>query len=313
MKELLFSINTVFPTLLIMAVGLGARRLGWLDMSGARQINVCVYRFFIPLVLCLHIMDTDQSAVVDGRTLLFGLFGLLAVFGLLFLLVPKVCRREGSHGTLIQGMGHGNYAIFGIPLVLSMYPHADISVAAMMAVVAVAGQNVMSVIALLRFSGKKIRLGGILRSIALNPLILGTALGFLLWRLGVTLPALVDRPLRQLGNAATPLALFSLGASLDFGRIRANRRLLAMSVLGRLVLIPLVCLGAAVALGIRDVALATLIALFASPTAVSSHTMVQQLGGDADLAAAQVVFTTAFSLVTVFLWVLALSSLGFLG
>ena len=51
MKELLFSIRTVFPTLLIMGAGLGARKLGWLDGGGVRQINLCVYRLFLPLLL----------------------------------------------------------------------------------------------------------------------------------------------------------------------------------------------------------------------------------------------------------------------
>jgi predicted permease len=41
--------------------------------------------------------------------------------------------------------------------------------------------------------------------------------------------------------------------------------------------------------------------------------MAQQLGGDADYAAAQVVLTTAFSGVTVFLWIFAFKALGMVG
>jgi len=58
--------------------------------------------------------------------------------------------------------------------------------------------------------------------------------------------------------------------------------------------------------------LAVLIAVFASPTAVSSYPMAQQIGGDTDYAAAQVVFTTALSSLTVFLWVFAAKAAGFL-
>lgn len=296
-----------------MAAGLGARKLGWLDSGGARQMNLCVYRLFLPLQLALHIMDANRDAAVQVGVLLFGLVGLLVLFGLLFALVPRLPLRQESRGALIQGLGHGNYAIFGIPLVLAMYPQADTGVAAMMVVVAVGVHNVMSTVALLRFGGKRVRLGAILKGVALNPLILGTALGLLLWRLGVPLPPLAEAPLRQLAGIATPLALFALGASLDFGRVQADRRLLTMAALARLVLVPLLCLGAAIALGFRDVALATLIALFAAPTAVSSYTMVQELGGDEELAAGMVASTTAFSLVTVFGWVLLLSGLGFLG
>ena len=78
-------------------------------------------------------------------------------------------------------------------------------------------------------------------------------------------------------------------------------------------LLPALFLSLAVLLGIRDVGLASLVAVFASPTAVSSYPMAQQIGGDADLAAAQVVFTTALSGITVFLWVFLLRTLGLLG
>ena len=108
------------------------------------------------------------------------------------------------------------------------------------------------------------------------------------------------------------LALFLLGAEMDFGKARANSRLLAVSILGRLVVVPLVMLPIAIALGIRGVSLATLLALYASPVAVSSYPMAQQMGGDVSLAGAHVVFTTLLSGLTVFLWVFALKSLGYL-
>lgn len=312
MNDFLFSMNTVFPLLLMMAAGFAARRLQWLDDSATRQINNCVYRLFLPLLLCFSIMDTDRYSAIDGRALLFGLAGTLLTFLTLFFLAPRLVKKPAARGVVIQGISRSNYAIFGIPLVMMMYPEADTSVAAMMVVVAVPVFNILSTVALMMYSKERTNAKEIVRGILLNPLILGTALGFLLWRLGVQLPMLLDNPLRKLGSIATPLALFLLGASLDFGKARANARLLTISVLGRLVVVPLVFLPLAVMLGFRDVSLATLIALFASPVAVSSYPMAQQMGGDNDLAVGQVVFTTAFSIVTVFLWVLALKSLGYL-
>jgi hypothetical protein len=118
---------------------------------------------------------------------------------------------------------------------------------------------------------------------------------------------------RHLSPEDAPLALFSLGATLDFSKAKANRRLLIWSVLGKLVFVPLVYLSLAVLMGIRDVSLATLIAVFASPVSVSSFPMAQQMGGNDDLAGGQVVFTTAFCILTVFLWVYVLKALGFIG
>ena len=50
--------------------------------------------------------------------------------------------------------------------------------------------------------------------------------------------------------------------------------------------------------------------VFAAPTSVSSFSMAQQMGADADLAASMVVFTGMFSCLTIFLWTFALLRLG---
>jgi predicted permease len=214
---------------------------------------------------------------------------------------------------IIQCVARSNYAIFGIPLVNMMYPDADVSIAAMMVAIVVPVFNVMSTIALmLNGSDQKPEPRKILKGVVTNPLIIATVAGFLLWRLNVQLPVVLDKPLRNLANISSPLALFVLGASLDFGKARANARLLTWSVLGRLVFVPGVFLTGAALIGIRDVALASLIAVYASPCSVSSYPMAQQMGGNDDLAGAQVVFTTTFSVITVFFWVLILKSLGML-
>ena len=50
--------------------------------------------------------------------------------------------------------------------------------------------------------------------------------------------------------------------------------------------------------------------MLASPTAVSSFQMAKEMGGDGDLASQIVVFTSAFSIVTVFFWIFALKQLA---
>ena len=310
MDDLLFSLNTVFPLLVMMAVGFTARRVGVIGESAARQINACVFKIFLPLLLCFNIVDTELGASTDVRTLLYAFVTTLLCFGVLFFATPRLCRDRASCGVLIQGIARRHYALFGIPLVMMMYPEGDTSIAVLMVAVVVPVFNVLSTVALMVFGGEKGSPWRIVKGVLLNPLILGTLAGFLLWYFRVPIPSLIETPLRSLGSIATPLALFILGASLDFSKARANSKLLVISVTGRLVVVPLIFLSLAVALGIRDVSLAALIAVYASPTSVSSFPMAQQMGGNGDLAGGQVVFTTVFSILTVFLWVFVLKSLG---
>ena len=79
----------------------------------------------------------------------------------------------------------------------------------------------------------------------------------------------------------------------------------------KLFLTPAVILSAAVLLGIRNGDFVGLIGIFASPTAVNSFTMVQQMRcGDAELAGDIVVMTSAVSILSFFLWILVFKNIG---
>ena len=56
--------------------------------------------------------------------------------------------------------------------------------------------------------------------------------------------------------------------------------------------------------------LASLGVAYMAPCAVSSYPMAQQMGGDGELAGELVVFTTAFSIFTVFGFMYAMKSMG---
>ena len=75
--------------------------------------------------------------------------------------------------------------------------------------------------------------------------------------------------------------------------------------------IPVILLNALL-LGFRDAPLAVLLTVFGAPIAVSSFTMAQQMGGDDKLAGQLVVFSSIFSIGTMFLLIFLLKELAFL-
>ena len=156
-------------------------------------------------------------------------------------------------------------------------------------------------------NGKKLLLD-ILR----NPLILGSVAGILFLALGIRLPEIVEKPVRDLGKAASPLMLFLLGAFFNFRISSGARGYLTAVCLGRLLVIPALTLSCAVLLGFRGVELVCLLAVFASPTAVASFTMAEQMGADAELAGNIVVSTSFLSAFTLFGWSFLLKMLSFI-
>lgn len=81
-------------------------------------------------------------------------------------------------------------------------------------------------------------------------------------------------------------------------------------VLGRLVVVPSLVLSAAYVLGFKGLEFVTLISIFATPCAVASFAMAQQLDSNADLAGNAVVITSALSCVTLFFWIVLFEVLG---
>lgn len=310
MENLILSVNVVLPLFLLMAAGYFCRQIKLYDMKSHTVMNKLVFKVFLPCLLFKNIYQTSLDSAFDWRVFVFAAVSIVVMFAALFLIVPTFEKSNQRRGALIQGIGRSNFVLFGIPLAEQIANGGNMAVASLLVAVVVPMFNILAVVTLEVFRGGKVHFGKVLKGIATNPLILSSLLGIVFLFTGWKLPRVIETPLFDLSKIATPLALFLLGGSLEFSRVGRNLRALLWSVSGRLVFVPLVFVSAAIALGIRGIALVSLMIVFAAPTAVTSYTMAQQMGADDELAGQQVVFTTAFSVLTIFLWVFALKSLG---
>ena len=169
---------------------------------------------------------------------------------------------------------------------------------------------------------KKILLG-----IAKNPLILsiGTGLVFLGIRALFVQQGIAFRltdisplytALEYLSDLSTPLALLVLGAQFEFSAVKELRREIVAGTVARTVVAPLLGVGIAYVF-FRHVFsgahFAAFVALFASPVAVSSLPMAQEMENDAVLAGQYVVWTTIISALSIFLCSFLLRLVGIFG
>ena len=312
MSDFLFSLNTVLPLLLLMSLGWFCRRIGLLTDALVKGVNQLVFRVFLPVSLCVSVMNTPYDTAISLNSFLLTAVGLAADFGILFLLVPQIEKDRKKIGVMIQGMARGNYAFFGIPLVAMLFPGQDTSLASLMVVVTIPVYNILSVVALCVYGEGKMDLRRVLLNIVKNPLIVGTAFGFLFWTLRLQPPDFLRVTMSDLAKVATPLALFTLGGAIQFSSAKAHLKQLVMAVQWKLVLSPLVFIAIAVAMGIRGIALACIYIAFGAPTAVSSYPMAEQMGGDKELAAEIVAISSGLCIVTTFVFVFTMKSLGLL-
>jgi predicted permease len=296
----------------MLALGYIIRQAKLVDEKGFVQLNALTFRVFLPLLIFRNIYTSDLSAAFNGRYILWGVIITVVSFLLSMLAVCAIEKENRKRGVLVQGIFRSNFIIFGLSVATNMYGGERVAPISMMITFIVPLYNVLSVIALEFFRGGagKINIKAILRSIATNPLIIASILGVLLLLSGLRFPKVAENTLKDITSVATPLALVALGGSIRFAQAASNIKGLLIGILGRLVVTPALFIPAGVLLGFRDVELIGLLMMLASPTAVSSYTMAQQMGGDGELAGELVVFGTACSVGTIFLWVFLLTSLN---
>lgn len=310
MENLMISANAVLPMCLVMALGYGTRRLGWLRREEISTINKIAFRIFLPCLLYYNIYCSDLSGSFDPLLMAYAVGGVLLTFGLALgytLLTEKLPERRG---VLIQGMFRSNYVIMGIPVATALLGADQLGTVSILIAVIVPLFNMLAVVVLEVFRGQKPKPLHILGQIAKNPLVIGSVLGILTLVAGIRLPHILEQTIQSVSAIASPLQLFLLGAFFQFSGLKAYRRELVTVSIAKLIVSPGLFLGLGALLGFRGVAFVSLIGIFASPTAVNSFTMAQQMGGDAELAGDIVVTTSAASILTMFLWIFLFKSLG---
>ena len=310
MENLKLCLSAIVPILLLAALGYTAKRAGLIREEDVPRANKWSFAIFMSLMCFYNIYTSDLSSALRPKLILFTLLAILAEYALSFLCTRGV-KEPARRGVMIQGLFRSNYAILGLPMAAGLAAGGDIGVAAVMGAVVVPCFNVLAVITLNLFHGSKVDLRKLLLSIARNPLILGTAAGLLFLLLKIRLPEVLEKPVHDLAKAASPLMLFLMGAFFRFRSDGATRKAASLVCVGRLLVIPALVLGLAVLLGFRGVELITLLAVFATPTAVASFTMAEQLGGDAELAGNIVVLTSFFSAFSLFAWSFLFKMLNF--
>ena len=238
-------------------------------------------------------------------------------------------KEKARRGPLVQVAFRSNYALVGLALAESLFGAEGAVIATLLSALVIPLFNVLAVISLsiFREGSERIRIGGIVLDILKNPLILSIAAGLaalgvralfaqggIAWRLSDITPLFTV--LGYLADMATPLALLVLGAQFEFSAVKALRTEIIWGTAARTVVAPLLGVGIAYAFLrhlFNGAHFATFVAVFASPVAISSAPMAQELGGDVELAGQLVVWTTLCSALSIFLCSFLLRLAGVFG
>lgn len=334
MKEtFLYTLHAILPILLIILCGFVTRRVGmWSDEFYA-QLNKLCFRLFLPIMLFYNVYSIQDLSAMNWRVIGYAFFGVLFSALLGAVAARLFIHQYDQKGVIIQVAFRSNQAVLGLALANSLGGQAAMSFASLSTALFVPLFNILAVIALVIYGSgeaKKPTPASLLRQIARNPLIIGALSGLVLVIVRQLLPVVDGQPIFTIQNqlpslygaisklsaVASPIMLFVLGTRLDLGAVRSILPQLSLGIFLRLILSPVLVIGGAVALQsaltLTGTEMPTLVSMFSTPVAVSSAVMAQELGGDDQLASQLVVWTSIFSLLTIFCIVYTLRSFGLL-
>ena len=174
----------------------------------------------------------------------------------------------------------------------------------------------------------------VLLNISKNPLIIGVVLGLCALGIRTFIPLneagelvfsfsrdmkFLYKAIENISKIASPLALVVLGGTFNFAQTKGMLKQVISGTIGRTIIVPLITITSAILLSkyttffnFDKTVYPAMIALFASPVAVSSAIMAAQMDNDGELAGQYVVWTSLVSIVTIFVIVVILRSIGLL-
>ena len=310
MENLYLSFSVIFPICVYLTLGYIMKRMNVLDDSTVKKMNNTIFKVFLPVLLFCNVYQADIESALNPKLCIYGALSVVIVFLVSLIIIPRIEKDDKKISVIIQGIFRSNFVIFGLPVVTSLYGAENTGVTAVLIAVITPLFNSFAVIVLEIFRGGKIDVKHLLKGIITNPLIISSILGIISIVTGFKMPALIEKCVFDMSKVATPLALVLLGATFTFGSVKGYKKQIAIGILGKLVIVPLIFLSIGVYLGFRNVELASLIALFASPAAVSSFVMAEKMGGDSTLAGQYIVLGSVCSIFTVFVFVFVLKQLG---
>lgn len=326
MDSLLFSLGAVAPIIAMVLIGYFLKQIGWMDARFAKDANRLVFRVFMPVMLFLNIYKIEDVGGMDFGYIWYVVAALLIIFLVSIPAVLAVSRTKNRCGSLLQACFRSGYSLIGIPLAESLYGAEGAVAATFLSAAVIPLYNVLAVISLSVFNEgeKKTNVKKIIIDILKNPLILGIAAGLVAigvrlmfvradisFRLSDVTPLMTI--LQYISNMAIPMALLVLGAQFEFSAVASMRREIVFGVLVRTVIVPVLAIGIAYFF-FGDVFskahFATFVSVFATPVAVTTVPMAQEMGGDVTLSGQLVVWSTLVSALSVFLAAFLLRTAG---
>lgn len=302
-------VETILSLFILIGLGYLGKRTVLSGVSIA-PLNTFVYYFAVPALLFNSVYKLSLDSLFQPLYLATFLIAVVLT-GLVAVIGCALFFKERDKEVLVIRALNGtfsNYAYMGIPIVYGLLGEAAygamVSIILLGNVFQIGGTQFL--IESQRQEGKGVKqfFAILEKSIVRSPIVLATFFGVLFSAFELNLPTVIATSLDLLAPATVPVALFCLGASLEFKTLQQSRLELVWLVIVKLIVHPLITLAAFSIAGLDDENwFLAAVYLAALPTGALAHVMAVRYDVREKETSLTVVLSTMASLLSVSLWV----------
>jgi malonate transporter len=300
------TLNAIAPIFLIIVLG---HLLYRTRIAGEQVWSAIEHICFYLLLPALIVRTLSRANLTSVPILDFMLVLVTAIAGMSFLLIlmHHLLRfRFPDSGPTFTSLFQGATRFHGfvaIAIIGPLYGENGITLAALALAIMIPVLNIANVIVLTIYGSNDSTANTrqILLRIVTNPLIIGCAVGLFLNWTGT--PDILFDTINIIGNGGLGLTLLAVGAGLRLDQIAADKLLVTVGVLTRLIGMPLVVIAMASLMGLDGLPRTIAIIAGAVPTAGSAYVMARKMGGNAELMSNILTFQVIVSFVTLPLFI----------
>lgn len=278
-------LSVVIPVFSIVVAGYVFARL-----KKSRDLRFMTdYITYVAAPLLVFYSLTDKTLVFENFFLIFAssFFVALAGVGISLVISRKIAGGNPAATLTMAFMNSGN---MGLPVCYFAFGRHGLAVATIFFVT-------MSIVHYT--AGTSIASGrGRIRDALILPLAPAALAGIIINRLSITLPVIIERPVKLIADSAIPLMLFSLGVRLwntDHSEVKLSYTL----AIARFFIGILSGLCAVILFGLGEIPAYVIILQSSMPPAVFNFILCEKFGENPELAASTIMTGTLLSLVTI--------------
>ena len=311
LQDFIICVNAVIPSAIYLLVGIVLKLAHVVTDEEVKRFTHMTFIALYPFMMFDNLYGKSLGDFMNARLVGYVLFLVVFQIACAWIFVCRIEPENRNRGVMIQAIYRSNIVLMGLPVAANIFGKGNVTSVAVVIMIVVPVYNALAVVIFERFRGGHVDAKHLIKGVLTNPIIVGGLAACVVMLLGINLPSPIYNTIVTLSDSTTPIAMILLGAALNLQGFSEDKAKVAICVVGRLVVSPLIGLAGALLLGLRGVELVAVVVMTATPTALASYAMASSMGGNGKLAGEIVVVSTLVACFTMPIWLFILKTGGF--